>query len=607
MGTFPIHVQNQLVQMAASSEADRDMGARILIADDHEMVRRGIRSLLETHYDIEVTEACDGREAVEKTVVQRPDLVILDVSMPMLDGLSAAREIRKALPETAILFLTFQKTELLRDEAKRIGVLGCLTKGEDGGALLKAVDDAIGGQYALRLNAHGADGSAETLSPTESVVDQQGFSFSGKKGVRNPLFRVLFFQTREEHTERCLRELQHLQFQIESDVVRTDEQCFQSLRLKHYDMVLAEYPLAGWPDNRTADLLRRGGRHVPLIFVTEKMQRETIADLLSKGAADCVDMDSLGDLPIAVLRALKENALRGERNRAEKKLQHSEAHYRALMENLAFGICRCDMDGVFADVNQALVTMLGYASKEELLPLHLAVDIVRDPDQLARLLGETARDGQIDPLETEWKKKDGTSLRVRLSGREVNTRQGKRDGYELIVEDVTKQRELEDDLRRQAARDPLTGLANYRYLVSVLENEINRSQRTSREFALLLFDLDGLKQINDQYGHLTGSEALCRLAEALTRGCRNIDTAARFGGDEFAVVLPETEIESAKSVAQRLCDNLKNDGKTPPLSVSVGVAIFPTDGREIETLLLAADIALYGMKAKVHRISRMIQ
>ena len=140
------------------------MGARVLIADDHEMVRRGIRSLLETHYDIEVTEACDGREAVEKTVVQKPDLVILDVSMPLLDGLSAARQIRKVAPETAILFLTFQKSEMLRDEARRIGVIGCLTKGEDGGALLKAIDDAIGGQVpckslaemwtALRLKRH---------------------------------------------------------------------------------------------------------------------------------------------------------------------------------------------------------------------------------------------------------------------------------------------------------------------------------------------------------------------------------------------------------------------------------------------------------------------
>jgi diguanylate cyclase (GGDEF)-like protein len=91
----------------------------------------------------------------------------------------------------------------------------------------------------------------------------------------------------------------------------------------------------------------------------------------------------------------------------------------------------------------------------------------------------------------------------------------------------------------------------------------------------------------------------------LTTGCRNIDTAARFGGDEFAVVLPETGAESAKLVAQRLCANLANDGRMPKLSVSVGVAIYPTDGEAIETLLLAADMALYGMKARAHISSRM--
>jgi diguanylate cyclase (GGDEF)-like protein/PAS domain S-box-containing protein len=584
------------------------MGARILIADDHEMVRRGIRSLLETHYDIEVTEACDGMEAVEKAIAQKPDLVILDVSMPLLDGLSAARKIREIAPHTPILFLTFQIAAALKDEARKIGVIGCLTKGEDGGALLKAVDDAIGSQSGLQSMSGGVDGSSfEAPSSSGGIPFQESFPFSGPKSARSPLLRVLLRHGREDYTERCLQKLNSLQFQIEADVVQTAEECSQRLRLKHYDIVLAECPADATWQKRTHDLLRRSNKHAPLIFLTENLDRESVADLLKNGAADCVDIDNLGELPIAVLRALKESALRRERNRAEKKLQHSEAHYRALMENLAFGICRCALDGSFVDVNQALVAMLGYTSKAELLASQLPFDIIRDPSQRAQLLGEAGIDGRINPLETEWKKKDGATLKVRLSGREVHTQQGKRDGYELIVEDVTQQRELEDDLRRQAARDPLTGLANYRYLVGVLDTEINRCARTGREFALLIFDLDGLKQINDQYGHLIGSEALCRLAEALTRGLRSIDTAARFGGDEFAVVLPETDIESAKSVAQRLCDNLKNDGKTPPLSVSVGVSIFPADGQEIETLFLAADIALYGMKARVHKPSRMIQ
>jgi hypothetical protein len=93
-------------------------------------------------------------------------------------------------------------------------------------------------------------------------------------------------------------------------------------------------------------------------------------------------------------------------------------------------------------------------------------------------------------------------VKVRLSGREVLDEQGELEAYEVIAEDVTRQRELEEHQRRQAANDPLTGLANYRRLVDVLDAEIKRSRRTNREFALLLFDMDGLKSINDRHGHM---------------------------------------------------------------------------------------------------------
>jgi diguanylate cyclase (GGDEF)-like protein len=186
--------------------------------------------------------------------------------------------------------------------------------------------------------------------------------------------------------------------------------------------------------------------------------------------------------------------------------------------------------------------------------------------------------GLVEPIEMEWKRKDHTTLKVRLSGQEVISDQGDPNAYQLIAEDVTKQRELEDHLRRQAASDPLTGLANYRRLVNVLHMEVKRCERTRREFAVLLFDLDGLKLINDRYGHLTGSHALCRVADVLSFCCRDIDTAARFGGDEFALVLRETNAEGAKFVAQRICENVASDGKGPKLSISVGVAIYPQNG-----------------------------
>ncbi len=141
----------------------------------------------------------------------------------------------------------------------------------------------------------------------------------------------------------------------------------------------------------------------------------------------------------------------------------------------------------------------------------------------------------------------------------------------------------------------------------MLHSEICRSKRTEREFCILLLDLDGLKEINDRFGHLAGDRALCRLAQTLTDCCRSIDTAARQGGDEFALVLPETGVAAATLVARRICDLLAKDAEEPGLSVSVGVASYPRDANTIGTLLFAADRALYAMKDKQSKAARVGQ
>ena len=155
---------------------------------------------------------------------------------------------------------------------------------------------------------------------------------------------------------------------------------------------------------------------------------------------------------------------------------------------------------------------------------------------------------------------------------------------------------LFEQVHSMAATDPLTGLANYRKLIAVLESEVQRSRRTGRSFAVLLLDLDGLKTINDRHGHLVGSRALVRLANIMRVSCRTMDTAARYGGDEFALVLPEANGEVAERVARRICERLATDGELPVVSVSAGAAVFPKDGDTLEKLLGAADRSLYGMK-----------
>ncbi len=154
-----------------------------------------------------------------------------------------------------------------------------------------------------------------------------------------------------------------------------------------------------------------------------------------------------------------------------------------------------------------------------------------------------------------------------------------------------------DQVSRLAISDPLTGLANYRRLLEVMETELQRAQRTNRGFAVVLMDLDGLKKINDNHGHLVGSQALKRLASVLRVHLRGMDTAARYGGDEFALVLPEAEEAVAVQVTHRIRKRLLEDGQQPRISVSAGVAVYPRDGLTIEKLLNAADSTLYAMKA----------
>lgn len=157
---------------------------------------------------------------------------------------------------------------------------------------------------------------------------------------------------------------------------------------------------------------------------------------------------------------------------------------------------------------------------------------------------------------------------------------------------------LFEQVRHLAASDPLTGLANYRRLLDVLESETERTNRNGRPFAVLLLDLDGLKKINDSYGHLVGSRALCRVADTLRFQCRAIDTAARYGGDEFALVLPESQETEAQRVAERIRDLMAADAETPPISASIGISVYRGSGERIEKLLSEADAKLYVDKAR---------
>ena len=408
---------------------------------------------------------------------------------------------------------------------------------------------------------------------------------------------VLFVHRDADAIDCCLQELKKGQFTVVSDFVLNLQQCAERLHSHSYDVIVIEYPSPSCKSPQAVQLLQQLMRQLPIIFLTPGLGMNSLANLTELGPFEYVAQEHLAHLPMAARRALNAKKMRDELEEARKALQHSQSLYRALVDNPAYGIYQCDAEGELQNVNQALVTMLGYDSKEELLAANRVSVIIPNVLKTTACKENSGERRQIEPVEIDWVRKDGSILKARLGGRGGYDENGNFAGYEFIAVDITQQRTLEDHLRQQADSDSLTGLANHRRLFEVLQAEICRSKRTGREFSLLLLDLDGLKKINDEFGHLAGDRALCRVGQILNDCSRSVDTAARHGGDEFALVLPETGWAAAALVARRICELLEKDAEAPRLSVSVGIASYPTEAETIGTLLYAADQALYAMKA----------
>ncbi|MCG2795902.1 MAG: sensor domain-containing diguanylate cyclase, partial [Actinomycetia bacterium] len=162
---------------------------------------------------------------------------------------------------------------------------------------------------------------------------------------------------------------------------------------------------------------------------------------------------------------------------------------------------------------------------------------------------------------------------------------------------------LFEQVNHLAITDPLTGLYNYHKMNRDLARELTRSKRYNHKFAFIMADIDHFKAFNDRYGHQAGDEVLREVARALDTGRLDIDRVYRYGGEEFSILLPETDWREALRVAEKLRQNvealqvdLKDDDEPPEITISMGVASFPYDSSEMETIAAAADKALYEAK-----------
>ncbi|NSW53198.1 MAG: diguanylate cyclase [Anaerolineae bacterium] len=174
-------------------------------------------------------------------------------------------------------------------------------------------------------------------------------------------------------------------------------------------------------------------------------------------------------------------------------------------------------------------------------------------------------------------------------------------GNLLTLRDITRQQQLMNELRQLATTDSLTGLANRRHFMDQSIQYLHHAQRYSHDLSLLMIDIDHFKAINDQFGHGVGDQILTKLAEVLAQNIRSVDILSRYGGEEFCLLLPETPLEAAHPMAERLRwlvkeTNFTVDGIPHRISVSVGVASLQAEKISMDTLINRADQAMYHAK-----------
>jgi len=271
----------------------------------------------------------------------------------------------------------------------------------------------------------------------------------------------------------------------------------------------------------------------------------------------------------------------------EKDLKESEEKYKRLFNHLKDGIYVSTLDGRYIDVNPALVDMLGYPNRKELLAKNIIEDIYVDRSQRPR------PSQRVRPFETQLKKADGSKIWVEISC-QVHMDEGKPAYYEGIVRDISIRKEYEEKLRFKSFHDGLTGLYNRAYF----EEELRRLDRKRQlPLSIIMGDVNNLKLINDAFGHQQGDKLLKKTAEILAQACRKEDIIARWGGDEFAILLPKTSQQTAARIVDRINDIAGTYKQVyVPLSVSLGKATKISETQSLRPVLAEAEDNMYRQK-----------
>ncbi|TDO95166.1 PAS domain S-box-containing protein/diguanylate cyclase (GGDEF)-like protein [Halanaerobium saccharolyticum] len=306
-----------------------------------------------------------------------------------------------------------------------------------------------------------------------------------------------------------------------------------------------------------------------------------------------------GDISLGIEKIISEQ----RRQESERKLKISEKRYRQLFENSPVGIFKTTSDGRVQMINPHLAKILGFDSVEETIMHfnHLGQELYVNPERRQQFISQIKETGMVNNFVYQAYDKNNNILWLEMNAR---VSKEKKDGS-FVIEgfcwDITKRRESEEKIKYLGFHDKLTGLYNRAFL----EEEIKRVDTPRQQpISIIMGDLNNLKLINDTYGHQTGDQLIKSAAEMIDNSCRDEDIIARWGGDEFVVLLPQTNVKESEVIIKRINQQIEQEEGELAVSISLGTASKTDAEQDLMAVLSKAEDRMYKNKIASRKSAR---
>ncbi|NNJ92894.1 MAG: diguanylate cyclase [Gammaproteobacteria bacterium] len=564
----------------------------ILLLENSDAFRRILEGIFSEIPDAQPYATADAEEALTQLENNQYSFICVSMYLAQGDGIGFVRKVRKLEKYyyTPIFLITSDKSQKVYIEALSAGVTEVFLKQE--------LDQLI------------------------NFISRLASKHSKLSG------RILYIEDSEPQrlaTKKVLTEAG-----LDVDDFDNANLALMQFTKKDYDLILTDIVLEeGMTGSEFTNKIRRmeGSKgDVPILALTgfDNISRRIV--LFNLGVTDYVIKPLVSEELVARIRHLLEekyslrrvaqsssdesnlnkNAstaiLKSSDKNSHNSLFHSQSDLESLLNNIPDVFYRTDMNGVVTLISPSIKGVLGYRPEE----MHgkFLKDFYCTPGEREKIVKALINEnGKASQVEAWLRHKDGTPVWISTNAY-VRFDDNHEPMYvEGIARNITQRKELETKLEYFAKNDGLTGVLNRRAFLEEVEYQIDISHRYSWSFSLAMIDLDWFKNINDEYGHHAGDDALKYFADTCKHIFRKTDIIGRIGGEEFAVLMPETEIQSAKDMLIRLRNNLSQDplainGHNIDLTFSSGLVLLGKKDVSITSLLRRADELLYKAKEK---------